>query len=49
MEGDTETKYEAETEGTATPGTDPPGDPSHTQPPKPDTIVDSDKSLLTGT
>jgi hypothetical protein len=30
------------------PETIPPGDPSHKQPPKPDTIVDANKSLLTG-
>jgi hypothetical protein len=30
------------------PETAPPGDPSHKQPPKPDTIADANKSLLTG-
>jgi hypothetical protein len=28
--------------------TAPPGDPSHIQPPTPDTIVDANKILLTG-
>jgi hypothetical protein len=30
------------------PETAPPGDPSHKQPPNPDTIVDANKNLLTG-
>jgi hypothetical protein len=30
------------------PVTVPPGDPSHIQPPNPDTIVDANKCLLTG-
>jgi hypothetical protein len=42
MRGDAETTCEAETEGMI-PKTAPPGDPSHKQPPKPDTIVDSNK------
>ena len=38
MEGVTETKFRAETAI--------PGDPSHKQPPNPDTIADANKSLL---
>jgi hypothetical protein len=45
--GNTGTKSRAETEGTAM-QTDPPGDPSHMQPPNPDTIADVKKCLLTG-
>ena len=48
MEGVTETKCEAETEGMTIQRLPPPGDPSHKQPPKPDTIVDANKSLPTG-
>jgi hypothetical protein len=42
MEGVTETKFRAETEG-MNPETAPPGDPSHKQPPNPDTIADANK------
>ena len=45
MEGVTETKCEAENDH---PESATPGDPSHKQPPKSDTIVDANKSLLTG-
>ena len=49
MEGVTETKFRAETEGRHDhPETAPLGDPSHKQPPKPNTIADAYKSLLTG-
>jgi hypothetical protein len=48
MEGVTETKYESETERNDHPETAPPGDPPHKQPPKSDTIVDANKSLMTG-
>jgi hypothetical protein len=44
MEGVTETKCGAETEGE----TAPPGDPSYIQSPNPDTIVNANKCLLTG-
>jgi hypothetical protein len=40
MEGVTETKFGAETAQ--------PGDPSHIQPPNPDTIAYASKILLTG-
>ena len=46
--GVTETKFRAETEGTTIKETAPPGDPSHKQPPNPDTMADANKSLLTG-
>jgi hypothetical protein len=50
MERVTETKFRAETEGmTNHPETAPPGDPSHKQPPNPDTIADTNKNWLTGT
>jgi hypothetical protein len=44
----TETKLEAETEGRTKdhPETAPPWDPSHKQPPNPDTITYTKKSLL---
>jgi hypothetical protein len=49
MGGVTETKYGAETEGkNGHLETAPPGDPSHIHLPNPDTIVDTNKSLLTG-
>jgi hypothetical protein len=48
MEGVTETKFRAETEGTTIQRLPPPGDPTHRQPPKPDIIVDANKSLLIG-
>ena len=49
MEGVTETKFGAETEGmTDHPETAPPGDPSHKQPPNLDTITYARKILLTG-
>jgi hypothetical protein len=48
MEGVTETKCEAETEEMTIQRLPPPGDPSHKQPPKPDTIVYAIKSLLKG-
>ena len=47
MEGVTETKFGAETEG-MTIQTAPPGNPSHKQPPNPDTIAYARKILLTG-
>jgi hypothetical protein len=43
MEGVTETKFGAETEGVTAPS----GDPSHKQTPNTDTIVDANKCLLT--
>jgi hypothetical protein len=50
MEGVTETKFRVETEGTTIhTETAPLGDPSHKQPPNPDTMADANKSLLTGT
>jgi hypothetical protein len=49
MEGDTKTKYGAETEGKAIQRLPPLRDPSHTQTPNPDTIVDANKCLLTET
>jgi hypothetical protein len=49
MGGVTETKCGAETEDfKGHPETAPPGDPSHIPLPHPDTIVDANKSLLTG-
>ena len=42
------TKSGAETERKGHPETAPPGDPSHTQTPNPDTIADAKKCLLTG-
>jgi hypothetical protein len=45
MEGVTETKLGAEMDH---PETAPPGDPSHIQPPNPDTIAFASKILLTG-
>ena len=45
MEGVTKTKCEAETDYLET---DSPGDPSHLQSPKPDTVMDANKYLLTG-
>ena len=47
MEGVSETKFGAETEGMTIQRL-PPGDPSHKQLPNPDTIADANKSLLTG-
>ena len=44
MEGVTETKCGAETEGD--PETAPPGAPSHIQSPNPDTIVDANKIVF---
>jgi hypothetical protein len=46
MEGLTETKFGAETE--EGPSRDCPRDPSHKQPPNPDTIVYASKILLKG-
>jgi hypothetical protein len=43
----TETKFRAETERWTIPGTAPPWDPSHIQPPNPDTIAYASKILLT--
>ena len=43
--GNTGAKSGAETDQ---PETAPPGDPSHMQPPNPDTIADVKKCLLTG-
>jgi hypothetical protein len=48
IEGVTETKFGAETEGRTIPETAPPGNPSHKQPPYPDTIAYASKILLTG-
>ena len=49
MEGVTETKFRAETEGRHDhPETAPLGDPSHNQPPNPDTIAYARKILLKG-
>jgi hypothetical protein len=42
------TKYGAETEGMTIQRLPHLGNPTHRQPPKPDTIVDAIKSLLTG-
>jgi hypothetical protein len=47
-EGFTETKIRADTEGTTIQETAPLGDPSHKQPPNPDTMADANKRLLTG-
>jgi hypothetical protein len=47
IEGVTETKCGAETEGMTIYRLPIPKDPSHIQPPNPDTIVDANKSLLT--
>jgi hypothetical protein len=48
MKGVTETKFGTETEGRLRlPETAPPGDPSHKQPPNPDTIAYASKILLT--
>jgi hypothetical protein len=47
MEGVTETKFIAESEGMTIQSV-PLGDPSHKQPPNPDTMADANKSLLTG-
>jgi hypothetical protein len=48
MEGNTETKFGAETEGKAIQWlTVPPRDPCHIQLPNPNTIVDANKNLLT--
>jgi hypothetical protein len=47
LEGVTETKLKAETEG-MNPETAPPGDPCHKQPPNTNNIVDAKKSLLIG-
>jgi hypothetical protein len=50
MEGVTETKFRAKTEGMTIQKLPlHPGDPSRKQPPIPDTITDVNKSLLTGT
>jgi hypothetical protein len=49
MKGVTETKFGAETEGRKDHSeTAPLGDPSHKQPPNPDTIADANKIWLTG-
>ena len=49
MEGVTETKFRVETEGTTIhTETAPLGDPSHKQPPNPDTMADANKSLQSG-
>jgi hypothetical protein len=47
-EGDTETKYGAETEGKAIQKLPHLGNPSHIQSPNPDTVVDANMCLLTG-
>jgi hypothetical protein len=48
MEGVTETKFGAETEGQTIQKLPYLGDPSHKQPPKPDTITHASKILLIG-
>ena len=48
MEGVTETKFRAETEGMAIQRLPYLGNLSHKQPPKQDTMTDANKSLLTG-
>jgi hypothetical protein len=48
MEGGTETKFRAMTEGNIIQRLPHPGDPSHIQPPNPDTIAYARKILLTG-
>ena len=48
MEGVTETKFGAETERRTIQRPPHPGDPSHIQPPNPDTIAYARKILLTG-
>ena len=48
MEGVTETKFRAETEGRTIQRNAPPRDSSHKQPPNPDTIAYANKILLTG-
>ena len=48
MEGVTETDFRAETKENDHPETAPLGDPSHKQPPNPETVADANKSLLTG-
>jgi hypothetical protein len=48
MEGVTETKFEAEMEVRAIQRLPHPGNPSHKQPPNPDTIAYTSKTLLTG-
>jgi hypothetical protein len=48
MEGVTETKFRAEIEGMTIQKLPHLGNPSHKQPPNPDTIIDANKSLLTG-
>jgi hypothetical protein len=48
MEGVTETKFGAETEGTTIQRLPPFGDPSHKQPPNPDSMADANMILLTG-
>jgi hypothetical protein len=47
MEGVTETKFIAETEGKTIQRL-PYGDPFHKQPPNPDTIANANKSLMAG-
>jgi hypothetical protein len=48
MEGVTETKFGAKREGKTIQRLPPPRDPSHIQPPNPDTIAYARKILLTG-
>jgi hypothetical protein len=48
MEGAIETKFGAETEGMTIQRLPHLGNPSHKQPPNPDTMADANKSLLTG-
>ena len=48
MEGDTETKFGAKTKGWTIQRLPPHGDPSHNQPPNPDTIEYARKILLKG-
>jgi hypothetical protein len=48
MEGVTETKFRAETEGRMIQRLPHPGNPFHTQSPNPDTIAYARKILLTG-
>ena len=48
MEGVTETKFRAETEGKTIQRLSPPGDPSHIQSPNTDTILVAKKCMVTG-
>jgi hypothetical protein len=48
MEGVREVKFGAKTKGLTIQRLDPPRDPSHNQPPNPDTIAHASKILLKG-